>query len=60
MSIKAIIETNMDLVVAFLIAIPITWVGPVLRVSNFLQACAIIMPATLAILSLFFSSSKNL
>jgi len=58
-SIKEIIETNTDLVVAFLIAIPITQAGPVLRVPDFLQACVVIMPVVLAILSLFFSSSKK-
>jgi len=59
MSIKEVIETNTDLVVAFLIAIPIARAGAVLRVSDFLQACVIIMPVVLVILSLFFSSSKK-
>lgn len=59
MSIKKLIKINADLIVAFLIAIPITWIGAVLNISDFLQASVTIIPITLVILSVFFAFNKK-
>jgi len=59
MNLKLLLKTNLDLVLALLITIPVVYLGSTLKISDFLQACVAIIPITLVALSVFFAFNKK-
>jgi len=59
MNLKILLKTNLDLVGALLITIPVVYLGSTLKISDFLQACVAIIPITLVALSVFSAFNKK-